>query len=71
MNCWFTESVTDSFELSRLAPLHDGLGFVPGSCCPHYDGEDQRRPVPEFRANHGSRAVGKPPAICRLRVGAS
>ena len=45
MNCWFAESVTDSFELSRLAPLHDGLGFVPGSCCPHYDGEDQRRPT--------------------------
>jgi dipeptidase E len=21
------------------------LGFLPGSCCPHYDGEAQRRPT--------------------------
>ena len=45
MNCWFTQSVTDSFGVSRLAPLHDGLGLLPGSCCPHYDGEAERRPV--------------------------
>jgi peptidase E len=45
MNCWFTQSVTDSFGVSRLAPLHDGLGLLPGSCCPHYDGESLRRPV--------------------------
>ena len=45
MNCWFETSVTDSFDLARLRPLHDGLGFLPGSCCPHYDGEEQRRPV--------------------------
>jgi dipeptidase E len=44
MNCWFGESVTDSFGYARLAPLHDGLGLLPGSCCPHYDGEEQRRP---------------------------
>jgi dipeptidase E len=44
MNCWFEESVTDSFG-SRLAPLHDGLGLVSGSACPHYDGEEQRRPA--------------------------
>jgi dipeptidase E len=45
MNCWFGASVTDSFDLARLAPLDDGLGFVPGSACPHYDGEERRRPV--------------------------
>jgi len=45
MNCWFTQSVTDSFGVSRLGPLHDGLGLLPGSCCPHYDGEAQRRPT--------------------------
>ncbi len=45
MNCWFEESVTDSFDLARLAPLHDGLGLLPGSACPHYDGEEQRRPT--------------------------
>ena len=26
-----------------LRPL-DCLGFLPGSCCPHYDGEVDRRP---------------------------
>ena len=25
--------------------LNDGLGFVRGACCPHYDGEKERRPV--------------------------
>jgi peptidase E len=45
MNCWFEASVTDSFDLGRLAPLHDGLGLLPGSACPHYDGEQQRRPT--------------------------
>jgi dipeptidase E len=45
MNCWFRASVTDSFDVARLAPLDDGLGFVPGSACPHYDGEEQRRPA--------------------------
>jgi peptidase E len=42
MNCWFEGSVTDSF--GPLAPLSDGLGFLPGSACPHYDGEEDRRP---------------------------
>jgi dipeptidase E len=43
--CWFECGTTDSFNLNRLAPLRDGLGFLPGSHCPHYDGEAQRRPV--------------------------
>jgi peptidase E len=43
MNCWFEESVTDSFG-KDLAPLADGLGLLPGSACPHYDGEELRRP---------------------------
>jgi len=33
--------VTDSWA-GELRPL-DGLGFLPGSCCPHYDGEANRR----------------------------
>jgi dipeptidase E len=45
MNCWFEASTTDSFDLSELAPLRDGLGLLPGSACPHYDGEEQRRPL--------------------------
>jgi dipeptidase E len=44
MNCWFEGSVTDSFG-PKLSPLNDGLGFVAGSACPHYDSEEQRRPV--------------------------
>lgn len=45
MNCWFQASVTDSFSLNRLAPLNDGLGWLAGSACPHYDGEELRRPT--------------------------
>jgi dipeptidase E len=45
MNCWFAESVTDSFDRAVLAPLHDGLSLLDGSACPHYDGEEQRRPM--------------------------
>lgn len=40
--CWFEQGVTDSFGL-ELA-LMDCLGFLPGSHCPHYDGEAKRRP---------------------------
>ncbi|HWP57781.1 MAG TPA: peptidase E [Candidatus Acidoferrales bacterium] len=40
--CWFEQGVTDSFADS-LRPL-DCLGFLSGSCCPHYDGEPERRP---------------------------
>ncbi len=43
MICWFQCSVTDSF--GPLAALRDGLGFLPFSACPHYDGEAQRRPT--------------------------
>ena len=45
MNCWFEASVTDSFSLKRLEELRDGLGFLAGSACPHWDGEEMRRPV--------------------------
>ena len=45
MNCWFAESVTDSFHTENLAALKDGLGLIPASACPHYDAEEQRRPT--------------------------
>jgi peptidase E len=51
-NCWFESSVTDSFG-PILAPLHDGLGMLPGSFCPHYDGESQRRPTYELLVSEG------------------
>ena len=43
MICWFEHGVTDSFgpELGSM----ECLGFLPGSACPHYDGEERRRPV--------------------------
>jgi peptidase E len=43
MICWFEAGVTDSFG-PQLAGMRDGLGFLPGSACPHYDGEERRRP---------------------------
>ena len=42
--CWFDDGITDSFGMPFRA-LNDGLGFVRGACCPHYDGEKERRPV--------------------------
>ena len=42
-NCWFEACSTDSF--GPLAALRDGLGLLPGSVCPHYDGEKNRRPT--------------------------
>jgi dipeptidase E len=42
MICWFEHGVTDSFG-PQLAAL-DCLGFLPGTACPHYDGEPERRP---------------------------
>jgi dipeptidase E len=41
-NCWFEQFSTDSVpgELQVMG----GLGFLPGSFTPHYDGEAERRP---------------------------
>ena len=41
--CWFEQGLSDSFagELRRI----QCLGFLAGSCCPHYDGEAERRPT--------------------------
>jgi peptidase E len=41
--CWFETLLTDSSG-TGLYPL-PGLGFLPGACCPHYDGEAERRPA--------------------------
>jgi dipeptidase E len=41
--CWFETGLTDSSG-TGLYPL-PGLGFLPGACCPHYDGEAERRPA--------------------------
>ena len=44
MICWFESGVTDSFG-PELVGMRDGLGFLPGSACPHYDSEERRRPI--------------------------
>ena len=35
--------MTDSFRVELDGP--ECLGWLPGSCCPHYDGEPTRRPA--------------------------
>lgn len=42
-NCWFEASTSDSFG-PEIHALRDGLRFVKGSFCPHYDSESLRRP---------------------------
>lgn len=41
--CWFEQGITDSF--AEDLKVLDCLGFLRGSCCPHYDGEAERRPA--------------------------
>jgi peptidase E len=42
--CWFEGGTTDSFG-PDLRAFADGLGFLKGSYCPHYDSEPGRRPL--------------------------
>ena len=42
--CWFEAGVTDSYG-KGLEPFVDGLKLLPGSNCPHYDSEAERRPA--------------------------
>jgi dipeptidase E len=55
--CWFESGTTDSFGL-QLAALTDGMGFLPGSHCPHYDGEPQRRPAYHAMIGDGALPAG-------------
>ena len=56
--CWFEGGVTDSFRLEEMDPLLDGLGFLPGTHCPHYDGEARRRPLYTELVSGGTLAPG-------------
>jgi peptidase E len=62
--CWFEQGLTDSLP-GRLSAL-PGLGFLPGSCCPHYDSEAGRRP-----AFHRMLADGQIPPGIALEDGAA
>jgi dipeptidase E len=61
--CWFEHALTDSW--GPLAPM-SCLGFLPGSCAPHYDGEADRRP-----SLHKFLKAGKLPATYGLDDGAA
>jgi peptidase E len=50
--CWFEEGVTDSFGPLRGLKC---LGLLPGSHCPHYDGEKERRPTYHKLIEEGSK----------------
>ena len=52
-NCWFEASLTDSFG-PNLDALKDGLKFLQGSFCPHYDSESLRRPRYEELVGSGA-----------------
>jgi dipeptidase E len=56
MICWFKSSLTDSF--GPLRELDDGLGLLPGSACPHYDGEPRRRPTFHRLIRNGTLPAG-------------
>ncbi len=43
--CWFEDGITDSYG-ADLEPI-SCLGILRGSHCPHYDGEESRRPAYE------------------------
>jgi dipeptidase E len=55
--CWFEEGLSDSVVPGRLAPLR-ALGWLPGSFCPHYDGEPGRRPALRRLVARGAMADG-------------
>ncbi len=54
--CWFEQGLTDSIP-GKLSAL-DCLGFLPGSCSPHYDGETERRPSYQRMIADGEIAPG-------------
>jgi len=50
--CWFEYGITDS-NAGLLEPL-ECLGFLPGSCCPHYSKEKERKPAYERLVSSGA-----------------
>lgn len=55
--CWYEAGVTDSFG-QPLQALPNCLGFLPGSHCPHYDGEPERRPTYQRLVAQGALSPG-------------
>ena len=62
--CWFRTGVTDSAAVGLTGlPC---LGLLSGACCPHFDGEPERRP-----GLHRLVAAGKVPKALALDDGAA
>jgi dipeptidase E len=55
--CWFEGGTTDSYG-PTIQAFNGGLGFIPGSNSPHYDGEPQRRPAYHALVESGSLPAG-------------
>jgi peptidase E len=55
--CWHEGGTTDSFG-RQLAPLTDGLGFLPYSNGVHYDAEERRRPLFQDLIGNGTFGTG-------------
>lgn len=55
--CWHTGGTTDSFGVT-LQPYVGGLGLLPHSNCPHYDAEEQRRPLYQRLVGDGTLQAG-------------
>lgn len=54
--CWFDDCVTDSWDVEYTAL--PALGFLKGSCCPHYDGEAGRQETYHRLIEEGKLAEG-------------
>lgn len=54
--CWFDAGTTDSWE-GELRTVQ-GLGLLPYSHCPHYDGEAKRRPAYHALVQNGTLTDG-------------
>ena len=54
--CWFEQGLTDSYA-GTLEPMRC-LGFLKGSCSPHYSGEIERKPYFERYVREGRMSAG-------------
>jgi dipeptidase E len=57
-NCWFQHYITDSIPGGGV---RDGLGWLPGTFCPHLDSEPWRQPM--LRQVPGLPAYGAPDGV--------
>jgi dipeptidase E len=58
VNCWFQHYITDSIPGGGV---RDGLGWLPGTFCPHLDSEPWRQPM--LRQVPGLPAYGAPDGV--------